>query len=302
MKEFILRIIPIIIFFALGCLFRQFRIFKKEDGSVFLNLVFYLCMPALTFSSLLETELNARLLYIPLLPVAVMLFTYVLSRFVLLVKPQNKKTTGTFLIASMIMNTGFTLPFFYAGFGNDGFAKAILFDIGNSFLIFTWVYFIAVKAAAVEGHSKLKMLTKTILLPPLWALVIALILKQSQIAMPNPVLSFFKIAGEPTIPLIMIALGLYFEPSLKYISKSLTVISIRMLGGLLIGLLLMKLIPFDHVTKIVVIASSAAPVGYNSLVFSSMEELDVPFAATTVSLSILSGIFYIPLLFFIFGN
>jgi len=246
--------------------------------------------------------LNSRLLYIPLLPLAVMAFTYVLARLVLAVKPQSRKTAGTFLIASMIMNTGFTLPFFYAGFGNDGFTKAILFDIGNSFLIFTWVYFVAVKAGAVEGHSKLKMLTKTLLLPPLWALILALILKQSALAVPSPLLSFFKIAGEPTIPLIMIALGLYFEPSLKFFAKSLTAMSIRLLGGLLIGLVLMKLLPFDSVTRIVVIASAAAPVGYNSLVFSNMEELDVEFAATTVSLSILSGIVYIPLLFYFFSN
>ncbi|HPK40217.1 MAG TPA: AEC family transporter [Candidatus Cloacimonadota bacterium] len=301
MKEFIFKIIPIIIFFALGYFFKQIKLFKKEDGSILLSLVFYLCMPALAFSSLLETQFSSQLILIPFLPVIVIAFTYAISRIVLYFKPLERKSRGTFLIATMIMNTGFTLPFFYAAFGKDGFTKAILFDIGNSFIIFTWIYYTAVQAGSQEGFSKLKVLKKTLLLPPLWALTLAVLIKKFGLVVPTPAVSFFKMAGEPVIPLIMIALGLYFEPSLKSLKVASTAITIRMLGGLLMGLLLTKLIHFDAVAKIVIIASAAAPVGYNTLVFSNKENLDVELSATSVSFAILIGIFGIPLLFYFLG-
>ncbi len=298
MNDFIVRMIPIVVFFLLGYVFKRLKLFRKEDGSVLLNLVFYLTMPALTFSSLFDTPLDFQLLYLPFIPLIIMIFTYLIGRLFLSIRKYETKTAGTFLIGSMIMNTGFTLGFFHAGFGSEGFTKAILFDLGNSFLIFTWVYFIAVKAGAQEGHSKMKLFKKIFLLPPLWALILAIALKESQIKVPDVCMRFFDIAGQPTIPLIMLALGLYFEPALHHLKRSFAVISIRMFGGLLISLLLIKFFSFDLITSVVIIGSSAAPVGYNTLVFSGMEDLDKDFAASVVSLSILLGMIFVPVLFY----
>lgn len=301
MEEFVYKIIPIILFFALGYGLKKFKLFVTEDASIFLKLVFYVCMPALSFYSLMETKLTSSLFLLPFIPFITMLVTYLLARTLLRINPLNKKTAGTFLLGSMIMNTGFTLPFFYAGYGSDGFTKAIIFDIGNSILIYTWAYFIAVKAGSHEEHNKLSMLNKCIFMPPLWALIIGIIIKRSDIILSAPVNDFFFMAGQPTIPLIMLSLGLYFDPSVIHLSKSFVVMLIRMLGGLLVGWGICLLLPFDPVTKIVIIASSGAPVGYNTLVFSTMEDLDKNFAATVVSISILIGIIYVPLLFFIFN-
>jgi len=283
----------------MGYIFKQVKLLKKEDGSVLLTLVFYLCMPALAFSSLLDTELSKQLLFIPFLPIIVIAFTYLVSIIVLYFKPLSRKSRGTFLLATMIMNTGFTLPFFYAAFGKEGFSRAILFDIGNSFIIFTFIYFTAVQAGSQEGFSKLKILKKTLLLPPLWALTLAVIVKNTSLILPSPITAFFKIAGETTIPLIMTALGLSFEPSLKSFKTSFAAITIRMCGGLIIGLLLTKLINFDNIAKIVIIASAASPVGYNTLVFSNKEKLDIDLAATSVSFAIFIGIFSTPIIFYL---
>jgi hypothetical protein len=299
MEEFILKIIPVVLFFGLGFLFKRLRLFKEDDASVLLNLVFYLCMPALTYTSLMETELTAGMLYLPFIPFVTMGFTWLLARFAVKKLKLPRLTSASFLIGAMIMNTGFTLPFFYAGFGSDGFSKAIIFDIGNSFLIFSWVYFIAVKSGAKTQHSRFAMLKKCLIQPPLWALLIALIFKFYHIEISKPVFRFFELAGQPTIPLIMLALGLYFNPKLMHLNNALIAMSIRMFGGLLISYLICKGLDLDRISRIVVIGSSSAPVGYNTLVFSNLEELDVKFAATLVSFSILFGIIFIPFLFFV---
>lgn len=300
MEEFILKMIPIVLFFGLGYLLKAIKLFDEKDAGLFLKYVFYISMPSLSITSLMETPLEINLLILPFIPLATMGFTWITAKLFLTVKKQNRKTVGTFLAGSMIMNTGFTLPFFMAGFGSEGFMKAILFDIGNSLLIFTWVYYIAVKAGGHENINRREVIKKVLILPPLWALITGIALKQASVSIPVPVYRFLELAGQPTIPLIMLSLGLYFQPQIKNINKALAVIVIRMAGGLLAGLVLVKLLPLDPVSKIVVIASSAAPVGYNTLVFSIMEDLDRNFAATLVSMSILTGIFWVPFLFWIF--
>ncbi len=280
---------------------KKVKLFDAKDASSFLKLVFYVCMPALTLTSLIETELTHELLFLPFLPIITMSLTWVIAKIVLKFKPQNIKTTATYLSGCMIMNTGFTLPFFLAGYGNDGFTKAILFDIGNSFLIYTWVYYITIKAGFYQQFNRKAMILKLVFMPPLWALLIALFLKNRHTEIPTPLNNFFLLAGKPTIPLIMLSLGLYFEPIINNVKKALSVLFVRMICGFAIGLAIVHFLPFDPITKIVIIASSGAPVGYNTLVFSTMEELDKDFAATVVSLSILTGIFWVPLLFFIFS-
>lgn len=51
-------------------------------------------------------------------------------------------------------------------------------------------------------------------------------------------------------------------------------------------------------TLLVVILCSAAPVGFMALTFASIADLDRPFASKTVSLSILLGLIYIPVMIF----
>ncbi|MDZ4182933.1 MAG: AEC family transporter, partial [Candidatus Cloacimonadaceae bacterium] len=110
-----------------------------------------------------------------------------------------------------------------------------------------------------------------------------------------------SLVGQPTVPLVMIALGLYFEPKLKNLGKALIAIAIRMVGGLLLGLLLATIFGLEGITRTVVIVNSATPVGFNTLIFANLENMDREFAATMVSISILIALFYLPLLIYFFS-
>jgi predicted permease len=74
-----------------------------------------------------------------------------------------------------------------------------------------------------------------------------------------------------------------------------------MVFGLMLGFILVKLFDLEGLSKAVVLLGAAAPVGYNTLTFSSMENLDKEFAANLVSFSILTGIIFIPILIFLIG-
>ena len=75
--------------------------------------------------------------------------------------------------------------------------------------------------------------------------------------------------------------------------------SIRILGGLAFGILLSNLFGLEDMLRKVVIICSSAPVGYNTLVLSSLENLDKEFAASLVSISLILGIIYVPVLMFV---
>jgi hypothetical protein len=212
--------------------------------------------------------------------------------------PQPRATAGTCYCAVMIANTGFTLPFFGAAFGAEGFTKAIIYDIGNIFFIYTLIYYVAVRHGENKNFSVQGVLKKFLYMPPLWAFFLGLFFAMTQRPVPYILDSFLSYVSGATLPMIMLSLGLLFSPRLKNIPKAFGVIFIRMICGLIIGLGLTYLLPIDPLSKIVIVANCAAPCGYNTLVFASLERLDERFSATVVSMSILIGIFYIPLVFY----
>ncbi len=300
MNPFVSKIIPLILAFLLGIILKQLKLLKKEDAPVLLRVVLSVTLPALTILSINRAVLDPDMLFIPLSAMLVVFCMWVISSLVGTRLKLPKTTFGSFLVGTMIMNTAYALPFFLARYGNEGFARASLFDMGNTFLIFTFTYFNAIKYGDNSKTDKIDW-SKFLKLPPLWAMVIAFGLRGFNIPL-NPVTSeFLNLVGNPTTPLIMIALGLYFEPKLQHLSKALIAIFIRMGIGLALGYMLAAIFGLEGINRVVVIVTSATPVGFNTLIFANLENMDREFAATMVSISIVIALFYLPWLIWVFG-
>lgn len=300
MDAFFLKVIPLILAFCFGVFIKQVKLMQKEDAGIILKLVLTATLPALTLLSILKVQLKAELLYLPFTAQVVVFSIYGIAWWVGKKLKLPQTTFGAFLVGCMIMNTGFSLPFFQARFEMEGFARASLFDIGNSFLIFTFVYYNAIKYGA-NGHSGKIDWVKFAKLPPLWGLLIGLTIRALNLQMPELGMNFLNLVGQPTSPLIMIALGLVFEPRLKRLGAVLTAIFIRMGIGLFLGWLLTVIFGIQGMTRTIIIASSSTPIGFNTLIFSNLENLDREFAASMVSVSILIALPYLPLIIWLFG-
>lgn len=300
MNPFVIKIIPLILSFFLGIIFKWLRLLSKDDAPVLLRLVLTITLPALTILSIYRAQLSADMLLIPLSALLVVFCMYGISSLAGNVLKLPKTTFGSFLVGTMIMNTSYALPFFLARYGNDGFVRASLFDMGNTFLIFTFTYYNAIKFGDNSKSDKVDW-SKFLRLPPLWAMILAFIIKGVRLPLPQVSISFLELVGNPTAPLIMIALGLYFEPQLKHMSKALVAIFIRMGLGLCLGLILSAIFGLEGITRTVVIVTSATPIGFNTLIFANLENMDREFAATMVSISILIALFYLPFLIYVFG-
>ncbi len=299
MNPFVEKIIPLILAFFLGIAFKQLKLLKKEDAPILLRLVLTVTLPALTIIAVTNVQLVADMALIPFMAIAVVFCMYFISYFVGRRLNMPRPMFGSFLVGTMIMNTAYSLPFFAAAHGNEGLARASLFDIGNTFMIFTFTYYNAIKYGD-NSHTDKIYWGKFLRMPPLWAMLIAFVWKAASIPLPPLAFNFFTLISQPTVPLVMIALGLYFDPKLKHLSKALIAVFIRMGVGLGIGIALATIFSFTGITRTVVIANSALPIGFNTLIFANLENMDSEFAATCVSISIFIALFYLPLLIYLF--
>ena len=300
MNPFVEKILPLIMAFFLGLGLKHLKLLSKSDAPVLLKLVLSVTLPALTIIAITRVELSRDMLFIPLFAMGIVMLMYLVSNLVNLRLKLPRPMFGSFLVGTMIMNTAYVLPFFHAAFGNEGLARASLFDIGNTFMIFTFTYYNAIKYGD-NPHTDKIVWAKFLRLPPLWAMLLAFGLKLSQVELPPLGLNFLTLVGNPTTPLVMIALGLYFEPRLKNLGTAFLAIFIRMGLGLGIGIALALVFGLTGLTRTTVIVCAGLPIGFNTLIFANLENMDREFAATMVSFSILIALLYIPLLIYIFG-
>lgn len=298
MNEILIKIIPVMLIFVLGYVLKRINLLNKKNGDLFLKLVFYVSLPALILLSVTNIQLSFDFIYLPIIAMLIILVTYVIAYFTGKLFNLKKPSFGVFLVGSLIMNIGFTLPFFIAAYGEEGLARASLFDFGNGLLVFTFVFYLACKYGNNKRDSK-AMIKKFLYSPPLWALTTAIVLNLVNVKIPNMGMNFFQLLSNMTIPLIMLSLGIYFSPKIVKLGALSSVIFIRMFIGLLLGFLFVYLFNLDGLNKIIVLIGASTPVGYNTLTFASMEKLDKEFAASIISYSILIGIIFIPLLIFL---
>jgi predicted permease len=295
MNAIFVKIIPIVLIFALGFVLKKINFLKREHGDLFLKLVFYVSFPALIIISITRIKISSDFIYLPVIAVLIIIITFFVSYFIAKLLHLKRASFGVFLIATMIMNIGFSLPFFIAAYGEEGLARASLFDLGNGLLTVTFVYYFACKYGTGKNDAK-TLIKKFALSPPIWALIIAFILNLSNVSLSSIPSEFFQTIGNLTIPLIMLSLGIYFTPKIIKIAPVLSAIAIRMFFGLLLGFIFVKIFNIEGLTRTIILICSAAPIGYNTLTFSSMQNLDKEYAASIVSISIIIGIIFIPLL------
>lgn len=299
MNPFVEKIIPLILSFFVGIAFKRLKLLSKEDAPVLLRFVLSVTLPALTIIAISNVSLVADMALIPFMAIIVVFLMFAISSFTGRRLKMPRPMFGSFLVGTMIMNTAYSLPFFAAAFGNEGLARATLFDIGNTFMIFTFTYYNAIKYGDNSHTDKIDW-AKFLRLPPLWAMLIAFGWKLGGVSLPPLGLNFLNLIGQPTVPLVMISLGLYFEPQLKNLRKALLAVFIRMVIGLGIGYALATIFGLQGISRTVVIVNSALPIGFNTLIFANLENMDREFAATCVSISIFIALFYIPLLIYLF--
>ena len=298
MNYLISQFLPIILFFAAGIIFKKSGLANNKNADFLLKLVFYFTLPALIITYLLKTKISSELILLPVIAALTALFSFILSIGLNFILKKENSISGVNITGTMIMNLGFTYPFILLGFKEQGFAYAAVFDAGNLTVTYSFAYYIACIYGKSNNKVALFAIKKILKSAPIWAVSTAIFMNIANIKIPSLISPFLNSAGQLTIPLLLFSLGVYFSPKIINLSSLLSVISIRMIGGPLITYLLTTLLGIQGLVQAVIITCSAAPVGYNTLIFSTITKLDNKYAASLVSISALIGFIYLPVLMF----
>ena len=300
MIDILIQLAPIFLYFGLGIVLKATGAADNSHGEFMLRLVLLVTLPLLILATLPMTPITPNKAILPLASIAISFACMLITLLLVKIFSVERKQAGTMLVSTMILNNTYMFPFILVVYGSEAFADAILFDFGNALLMSTYVYVLAFKYGG-EEHTGMDMLLKLGKSPFVWAIVAALALAIIGIPLPQSVYSVINPVAQMTAPLILIALGIFFSVSMTDLKLVGLTIFVRMGMGLLFGIAIANYLKLGETTFIVVALCGAAPVGFNALPLSSATKLNTSLSSSAVSISILAGLVYIPLLMLYFG-
>lgn len=300
MTDILTQLSPIFFYFFIGLLLKNRGLADRSHGDFLLRMAFFVTLPLLILTTLPNVELTADKAMLPLANIVVNVLCMVATLLVIRPMKLEKATAGSMLMNTMIANNAFMFPFVLAIYGESGFADAIIYDFGNAIMVATFTYAVAFRYGG-GAHDNLAMLLRILKSPLFWALGIAVVLSLTDTPLPPALYRMADPVARMTSPLILIALGIFFSLQIHHLKLVGLALGIRMLLGLAFGLGFAFLVGLEGQTFTVIALCSAAPIGFMALTFSSMAKLDIDLTTSAVSLSILMGLIYIPLLIFILG-
>ena len=212
----------------------------------------------------------------------------------------SRQTQGTMVLGGMTINNTYMFPFILTVYGNSGFADAILFDFGNALMVSSFTYALAFRFGE-KDYSHREMLLRILRSPLFWSLLLATVLAMTGNSLPFALQDTIRPLANMTSPLILIALGIYFSLQLHHLKLVSVIILMRMVLGLVFGLLVATVLGLEGESFTVVVLCSAAPIGFSVLALSAMARLDIELASSAVSLSVLIGLLWVPLLIRMIG-
>jgi predicted permease len=285
-----------IVIFAVGAVLRFFSFLTKAHADRLASVVFSVSLPATILVSLDQASFAPTTWKLPLaaclVTLLMLLCSWQLSRLLQL----SRQTRGGFLVATGCINSVyFAYPVVLATFGDEGLARAVLFDLGQTTLTLTVIYALAVWHGAASPSAR-SSLIRFFSAPPLWALTIILLLKFFDIHLPSWLRELLIPLHLTTTPLASLVLGLSISFDAVCRTWRLTSIAVvvRMGGGFLLGSVAVLLLNLTGLERTVVILISAMPSAVTAVIFATETHLDEDFVASVVALSICLGVAVLP--------
>ncbi len=301
MTNLLFQLLPIFLYFGLGVLLKRCALADKSHGDFLLRFVFFVTLPLLILASMPSVTLTLDTALLPFINIAVNAISLAVMYLLVRGQPVDKLQRGTALVNAGIQNNSFMFPFIIAVFGQAGFASAVLLDLGNALWMASVMYLVAYYYGG-EKHDPFTMLRRIAKSPLIWSLIVSLTLAATHVAVPAAVITIINPLAQMTSPLILVALGLFFSLTFTNLRLALQIVAVRMAIGLITGTLLAFVLVSDPITRAVIIACSAGPIGFSALTYSSLAKLDTSLSASAVSISILTGLIGTPLLLFLLTN
>lgn len=262
----------------------------KIDMSAIVEVVFYVGLPALAFTSMLEKKIV--LLDAAKVWAAALIITFGCGAVAWIVfKIIRQKHSGLYIPISMMNTVNIPFPIIYLVYGAEGLFAATLFYIPNVLLLFSLGLYIA---AGKHWKESIKEVLKV---PPIYAAIAGLLVNLLNITMPELVVRPLSFIGTMVVPLVLLVLG-YNLSSVKITSLPTTFLAsfIRVGVGLLLGLLAVNLFDLTGVLRAVVILDSAMPAAVNAALIATRYKNEADLVSSVVFVTTIASLVVIPFL------
>ncbi|MFB3159783.1 AEC family transporter [Neobacillus sp. 179-J 1A1 HS] len=293
----------IIIIIGFGYLLKRLNILQEKDGAVISKIIFKITLPALVLVTFDSVKIETSLILLPVIVLIFGIITACLGLFVF--KNEDRELKGSLLMLSSGFNVGlFAFPLVYAIWGIDGLTYFSMFDVGSSFIVFG-ICFIFASYYSEEGLKLnpveiLKKLGKSI---PLMTYLIASILNLIHIQLPDTIIHVANKISGANMPLSLLLLGLFlnFKFDKQFIKPMMKFLAFRYGLGLIVGIVLYFILPFDTMFRYTILIGLLLPVAASALTFAvefKYSTNSTRFIATMSNITILVSI----VILYIFAN
>ncbi len=291
----------------IGYIFKKAGIFTESNGKVIAKFILNITLPALILNVFSSIIINPTLILLPFLALGysflVLGFSYLISR------KYPHKTRGLLLMTCVGFNIGlFAYPMIKGIWGVEGFEYVVMFDLGNSFVVFVYSYSMGFvhspKIKPVPDKMRTRNIVKNILKSaPLLTLIIALLINLTGIRFPLFVTDLLDLLAKANSPLTLLILGIFINIQFDKSHWKLiaTVLLIRYGFGLLIGLLMMFLLPFGTVNNAAIFVALILPIGMSSISFAVEFGYNEQVTSTLVNLTNTISFFIMWVIVLLFG-
>ena len=274
-----------------GFLIKKFGYISEKEGKIISKFLMHTTFPALMLVSTVRIKFEPSLFLIPI--IAFVLGIIMLSIAFFIFKDYPNDMRGILTMGSSGFNTGlFAFPIIEGIWGREGLVFAIMYDIGNTAVVFGLVYTVgSYFASKGQGHGKVDfryILRKVMRSPPLQAMIIGLTINALSIPVPDIAIDFLDVLAKGNKPIVLLLMGIYLsfeldKQQLKAISK---VFAIRYFCGFMAVLLIYYFIPRSLYQSILIVCV-ILPIGMTLLPFSDELNYDSRMAGLLVNMSLL---------------
>jgi len=198
----------------------------------------------------------------------------------------------------LFMNSGFLgIPVMKLWGGAAAMNLVILYDQLQTFAIFS------LGIIVVTGQLSLSGLKEMIRTPLIWAIVLGLGVSLGGVELPETLLQAMAFAGEAAPPLAVFTIGMSLNRYRIRLDGSVAIgVGLRLLGGLLLGLVASRWFGFSGQAQVVLIVTSALPAAVFSAVLPIRYGVDGRYASSVLVISTLLSIVWLPLAFYLAGR
>ncbi len=286
-------VLPIFLVASVGFLLARYL---HADVKTLSRLAFNALAPCLVFNSLVTSKISAdEFGRMVLFTVCVVLGIGLIGRLITLPLRLDRATVSAFMIVVMFSNGGnYGLSVSMFAFGRDALARATIYFVTSSILMYTVGVFLA-----SSGRKNVReALAGVLKIPAVYGVIAAVIVMVTQTTLPAPVMRPVELLSNAALPVMMLVLGMQLEraaiPERPLLVVMATVLTLIVTPLLALGLV--QLMGLSGAARQAAVIEASMPTAVVTTILALEYEIAPAFVTGVVFVSTLLSPFTVTLL------